>query len=114
MDLKDKPGFTDVGNLLSTYLGSSPTHVANIQSILDLPGRIEFSQTYRYSSQLPEYSVHPYNTADARLGRAMSEGLSFAVVGQNLLRPNHPEFGGDPGPLVGIKRTVYASLTWTR
>jgi iron complex outermembrane receptor protein len=114
MDLKDKPGFTDVGNLLSTYLGSSPTHVANIQSILDLPGHLEFSQTYRYSSQLPEYSVHPYNTADARLGRAMSEGLSFAVVGQNLLRPNHPEFGGDPGPLVGIKRTVYASLSWTR
>ena len=114
MDLKDKPGFTDVGNLLSTYLGSSPTHVANIQSILDLPGRLEFSQTYRYSSQLPEYTVHPYNTADARLGRAMSEGLSFAVVGQNLLRPNHPEFGGDPGPLVGVKRTIYASLTWTR
>jgi iron complex outermembrane receptor protein len=114
MDLKDKPGFTDVGNLLSTYLGSSPTHVANIQSILDLPGHLEFSQTYRYSSQLPEFGVHPYNTADARLGRAMSEGLSFAVVGQNLLRPNHPEFGGDPGPLVGIKRTVYASLTWTR
>jgi iron complex outermembrane receptor protein len=114
MDLKDKPGFTDVGNLLSTYLGSSPTHVANIQSILDLPGHLEFSQTYRYSGQLPEFNVHPYNTADARLGRAMSEGLSFAVVGQNLLRPNHPEFGGDPGPLVGIKRTVYASLTWTR
>jgi iron complex outermembrane recepter protein len=114
MDLKDKPGFTDVGNLLSTYLGSSPTHVANIQSIFDLPGRFEFSQTYRYSSQLQEYAVHPYNTADARLGRTMSEGLSFAVVGQNLLRPNHPEFGGDPGPLVGIKRTVYASLTWTR
>src|SRR3984885_5174630 len=114
MDLKDKPGFTDVGNLLSTYLGSSPTHVANIQSILDLPGHLQFSQTYRYSSQLPEYSVHPYNTADARLGRALSEGLSYAVVGQNLLRPNHPEFGGDPGPLVGIKRTVYASLTWTR
>ena len=62
----------------------------------------------------PNSDVHPYNTADARLGRAMSEGLSFAVVGQNLLRPNHPEFGGDPGPLVGIKRTVYASLTWTR
>jgi iron complex outermembrane receptor protein len=114
MDLRDKPGFTDVGNLLSTYLGSSPTHVANIQSIFNLPKHFEFSQTYRYVSELPEYSVHPYNTADARIGRAMGEGFRFAVVGQNLLRPSHPEFGGDPGPLVGIKRTVFASLSWTR
>jgi iron complex outermembrane receptor protein len=114
MDLKDKPGFTDVGNLLSTYLGSSPTHTANIQSILSLPGRFEFSQTYRYVSQIPEYSVHPYNTVDARLGRAVGEGLKLSVVGQNLLRPSHPEFGGDPGPLVEIKRSVFATLSWTR
>lgn len=114
MNLKDKPGFSDVGNLLSTYPGSSPTHTANVQSILSLPGRFEFSQTYRYVSQISEYGVHPYNTVDARVGRAVGEGLKFAVVGQNLLRPSHPEFGGDPGPLVGIKRAVFASLSWTR
>jgi iron complex outermembrane recepter protein len=114
MDLRDKPGFTDVGNILPTYLGSSPTHVANVQSIVNLPWHWEFNQTYRYSSQLPEYSVHPYNTADARLGRNFGEGFKLAVVGQNLLRPSHPEFGGDPGPLVGIKRTAFASITWSR
>jgi iron complex outermembrane recepter protein len=113
-DLRDKPGFTDVGSLLSTYLGSSPTHTANVQSILSLPKHLEFSQTYRYVSELPEYSIHPYSTADARLGRAVGEGFTFSVAGQNLLRPSHPEFGGDPGPLVGIKRTVFASLTWAR
>jgi iron complex outermembrane receptor protein len=114
MDLGDRPGFTDVGNLLSTYLGSSPTHVANIQSIVNLPGHLEFSQTYRYSSQLPEYSVHPYNTVDGRLGRHVGEGFDFAVVAQNLLRPSHPEYGGDPGPLVGIKRSAYLSITWAK
>jgi iron complex outermembrane recepter protein len=114
MELKDKPGYTDVGNLLSTYLGSSPTHVANIQSIVNLPKHFEFSQTYRYVSQLPEYSVDPYNTADSRVARGLGEGFKFAVVGQNLLRPSHPEFGGDPGPLVGIKRTVFASVSWAR
>jgi iron complex outermembrane receptor protein len=114
MDLKDKPGYTDVGNELSSYMGSSPTHVASFNSQFNLPKRIEFDQTYRYSSQLPEYSVHPYNTADARLGWHPGEGLSFSVVGQNLLRASHPEFGGDPGPLVGIKRSIYANLTWTR
>jgi iron complex outermembrane receptor protein len=114
LKLTDRPGFTDVGNLLSTYLGSSPTHVANVQSILSLPGHFEFNQTYRYTSQLPEYLVHPYNTLDARLARSVGEGLDFAVVGQNLLRPSHPEFGGDPGPLVGIKRSIYLSVRWAR
>jgi iron complex outermembrane recepter protein len=114
MDLGDKPGFTDVGGLLGTYMGSSPTHVANMQSIEDLPQHFELSQTYRYSSQLPEYSVHPYNTLDARLGRRVGEGFEFAAVGQNLLRSSHPEFGGDPGPLVGIKRTAYLSIRWAK
>ena len=114
LDLKDRPGFTDVGNLLSTYLGSSPTHVANVQSILNLPGHVEFNQTFRYSSQLTEYGVHPNGTVDVRVARRVGEGFSLAAVGQNLLRPSHPEFGGDPGPLVGIKRSAYLSITWTR
>jgi iron complex outermembrane recepter protein len=114
MSLTDKPGFSDVGNLLSSYLGSSPTHVANAESTLRLPQHFAFSQTYRYSGELPEYSVHPYNTADLHLERQVGEGLVIAATGQNLLRPSHPEFGGDPGPLVGIKRSAYLSITWAR
>lgn len=114
MSLTDKPGFSDVGNLLSSYLGSSPTHVANVASTVKLPQHFDFSQTYRYSGELPEYSVHPYNTVDLRLERQLGEGLVFAVTGQNLLRPSHPEFGGDPGPLVGVKRSAYLSITWAR
>ncbi|MGB6687240.1 MAG: TonB-dependent receptor, partial [Terracidiphilus sp.] len=114
MELSDRPGYTDVGNLLSSYLGSSPTHDANVQSIINLPKHFEFNQTYRYVSELPAYSVHPYNTADVRLARRVGEGFDFAVVGQNLLRPSHAEFGGDPGPLVGIKRSAYLSITWAR
>jgi iron complex outermembrane recepter protein len=113
MDMKDKPGFTDVGNILSSYTGASPSHTASFQSQFNLPRRLEFDQTYRYTSQLPEYSVHPYSTADARLGWLAGEGLTFSITGQNLLRASHPEFGGDPGPLVGIRRSVYANLTWT-
>lgn len=112
MDLKDKPGYTDVGNLLETYTGSSPSHVANVQSIFTLPRGLEFSQTYRYSSQLPEYAIHPYNTADAQLAWSPRERLGLSFNAQNLLRPSHPEFGGDPGPLVGIKRSFYISLHW--
>jgi len=114
MDLKDQPGFNDVGNLLSSYMGSSPSHLATAQSRFNLPGHLEFDQTYRYVSGLPEYSVHPYSTADARLGWRTAAGIDFAVVGQNLVRPDHPEFGGDPGPLVQIKRSIFLSVRWAK
>jgi iron complex outermembrane receptor protein len=112
MSLRDKPGFTDVGNLLGSYGGSSPSDLVGFDSLVDLPKHFELDQTYRYSSALPAQSVHSYSTADVRLGWHWREGLDFSVIGQNLLRPSHAEFGGDPGPLVGIKRSVYAKITW--
>ena len=114
MSLRDKAGFTDVGGLLSTYSGASPTSVGTFQSSFDLPKRFEFDATYRYSGELPEYGVAAYSTADARLGWDWGEGLDFSVVGQNLLQPSHVEFGGDAGPLVGIKRAVYAKIMWNQ
>jgi iron complex outermembrane receptor protein len=114
MELKDKTGFTDVGNLLSSYQGSSPRHVVSFQSFFNLPKHFELDTTYRYSSRLPAYSVEAYSTADVRLGWHVGESTEFSVVGQNLLSPSHPEFGGDPGPLVRIKRSAFAKLTWRR
>jgi iron complex outermembrane receptor protein len=114
MDLKDKPGFTDVGNLLSSYLGSSPSSLVGFQSLFNLPKHFELDATYRYSSALPAQLVSSYSTADLRLGWHFGEGLDFSVVGQNLLQPSHKEFGGDPGPLVGIKRSVYGKITWRK
>ncbi|HEY2469502.1 MAG TPA: TonB-dependent receptor [Terracidiphilus sp.] len=114
MDLRDKPGFNNVPNLYSSYVGSSPSHLVSFQSIFSLPKHIALNQTYRYVSQIPTFSVHPYSTADAGLDWEMGRGLNLSVIGQNLLRPTHAEFGGDPGPLVEIKRSVFARLTWTR
>jgi iron complex outermembrane receptor protein len=114
MQLKDKPGFTDVGNLLSSYMGSSPSSLVGFQSLFNLPKHFELDATYRYSSALPAQAVGAYSTADVRLGWHAGEYLDFSVVGQNLLRPSQAEFGGDPGPLVGIKRRIYGKITWRR
>jgi iron complex outermembrane receptor protein len=114
MALRDKPGFTDVGNLLSSYMGSSPTSLLTFQSQFNLPKHFELDATYRYTSQLSAYSVGAYSTADLRLGWHFGESLDFSVVGQNLLQPSHGEFGGNPGPLVGIRRSAYAKITWRR
>jgi len=112
-DLKDRPGYTDVGNLLMNYTGASPAHQANVQSIVKLPGHVEFDQAYRFVDALPAYSVHTYNTVDGRLDWRPGKGFDLSCSGQNLLRPSHPEFGGNPGPLAGIKRSVIASITWS-
>jgi iron complex outermembrane receptor protein len=110
--LRDAPGFTDTGMLLSSYRGSSPSHGVVIHSLLNLPKRFEFDLMYRYSSALPAQLVTAYQTGDVRLGWHLGEHWEFSAVGQNLLQPFHPEFGGDPGPLVGIKRSAYAKITW--
>jgi iron complex outermembrane receptor protein len=92
--------------------GSSPQHQVQVQSYLDLPRSFEFSQTYRYVSSLPAQLVGGYHTVDARVAWHPNRHLELSVTGQNLLQPRHAEYGGDPGPLVGIKRNVFATLTW--
>jgi iron complex outermembrane receptor protein len=114
MSLRDKQGFTDTGGLLSSYMGSSPSSIVGFQSHFNLPKHFELDQTYRYSSALPAQAVGAYSTADVRLGWHVGEGLDFSVVGQNLLQPHHYEFGGDAGPLVGIKRSIYGKITWRK
>ena len=74
----------------------------------------EFDQTYRYVSALPAQLVSGYSTADLHFAWAATRQMEFSIVGQNLFQPQHTEFGRDPGPLVGIKRSVYAQITWRR
>jgi iron complex outermembrane receptor protein len=114
MALGDKSGYTDTGNILRSYLGSSPSSLVGFQSFINLPKHFEFDQTFRYSSALPAQAVGSYSTADVRLGWHFGEGLDFSLVGQNLLQPSHAEFGGNPGPLVGIKRSIYGKITWRK
>jgi iron complex outermembrane receptor protein len=65
-------------------------------------------------SQLPGQNVLAYSTGDARLGWRFSRHFDLSIIGRNLFQPSHFEYGGDPLGLVGIKRSVYAKLTWSR
>jgi iron complex outermembrane recepter protein len=114
MNLRDAPGFTNVGSLLSSYEGSSPRHVGVVQSLVNLPKRFELDLMYRVTTGLTAQAVPTYQTGDVRLGWHFGEHAEFSVVGQNLMQPCHTEFGGDPGPLVGIKRSVYGKITLRR
>lgn len=113
MDLRKKANSAALGNTASTE-GASPHHQVVIQSQLNLPRNLEFDQTYRFISALPAQLVSGYGTADLRLGWRFARDFELSFEGQNLLQPHHPEFGGDPGGLVGVRRSAYARITWQK
>ena len=111
MDLHDRP-WLSYTQTLTTLRGSSPNSQVVARSMIDLPRHFEFDQVFRYVGPLPAQNVESYETADVHFGRYLTHGLSFSLVGQNLLQPHHQEFGIAPGPNVGIKRGFYARVTW--
>jgi iron complex outermembrane receptor protein len=113
MNLHNGAGSTDLSTAQSLE-HSSPRHQFGGQSFLDLPGHLEFSQIFRYVSVLGAQDVKGYETADLRLSWRGIPHLEFAVTAQNLLQPHHVEFAGDPSGQVGIKRSVFATLTWRK
>ena len=114
LNLESIPGVVDGGNYVSKDEGSCPHNQVTLQSRFNLPKGFEFDQTYRYVSALPAFLVGSYSTADTHFAWRATRQVEFSVVGENLFQPHHAEFGGNPGPLVGIKRSVYAQITWRR
>jgi len=117
----NRPGVAGSFNFLVTSSdnGSSPHDESDAQSILLLPRKTEFDADIRYVSALPAQTASPagpavgaYTTADARFAWHARANWDLSLVGQNLFQPHHPEFGGDDGPLVGIRRSFYAQVTW--
>ena len=113
MNLGRSPHSEDVGTA-SAIVGSSPQHQVSIQSSFDLSKKLQLDLMYRYVSALPGQMVSAYSTGDARLGWRISAHLELSLVGENLFQPWHFEDGGDPLGLVGIRRSAYAKITWTR
>jgi iron complex outermembrane recepter protein len=113
MNIGKSPNSQDIGTAAS-IVGSSPQHQATVQSAFDLTKRLQLDLTYRFVSALPAQGVPAYSTGDARFGWRLNRKLDLSFVGENLFQPWHVEYAGDPGPLVGIKRSVYAKLTWSR
>ena len=114
MDLQRGTNSLDIGTA-PIVAGSSPRHEATLQSNFDFAKHFSFDFTNRYVSALPALKIHPYITADARLAWQVNHQFQISVVGQNLYQPYHFEYGGsDPGPSVGIRRSVFGQITWKR
>lgn len=113
MKLHLAPGFTDA-DPIAAYEGSSPHRQARLQSVLDLPHGFEADADYRFVSALPAQDVKSYQTGNVRVAWRVSRHYQVEAVGRNLLQPSHREFMGNNGNAVGIRRTFYGGLLWTR
>jgi iron complex outermembrane receptor protein len=113
LDAHPRPGFNDTGTAAS-YEGSAPHRMATLQSLINLRHSAEFDFDYRFVSRLPAQKVESYQTMDAHASWMPDKSLRFTVSGRNLLQPHHHEFAGDNDLPVGIRRSVYGGITWTR
>jgi iron complex outermembrane receptor protein len=104
-EIGPKPGH----NFNPEYLGNDARNQVLLQSILNLPKHFQFDVVARYLDGLAKSfataDVPAYWTFDARLAYAY-KGFELAVVGQNLAREGHPEFG-----TAVLPRSVYAKIS---
>ena len=96
-------------------IGSSPQHQFQIRSYLDLPRNWEWDTSVYGVGRLPSFGVPAYARVDTRVGWRLSERAAISLVGQNLLRRRHTEFGslGASIETTEVKRTGYARFTWS-
>ncbi len=73
--------------------GQSPQQQLGLRLSVDLAQDWELDLIGRYVDRRDAFALDAYTELDARLGWHVSRGLSLALVGRNLLHPDHVEYG---------------------
>ena len=100
---------------LPVAAGRVPENKFNLQISLDPLENFEVDVIGRYTGRLTGFTetIDPYFSVDARLAFRASNYLELSVVGQNLLKDHHEEFGPPLGTIpFGIERGIYGKATW--
>ncbi|HEX4807474.1 MAG TPA: TonB-dependent receptor, partial [Bryobacteraceae bacterium] len=111
--LKNAPTGSDALSITSVT-GGSPKHEIMAQSAFDIGKQLQLDLDYRYISALWALGIPAYSTGDARLGWRFRPDFELSLAGQDLLQPHHMEYTADVGPNVGIRRSAYLQLIWTK
>lgn len=92
---------------------NDPNYYGSLRSSFDLPWHLQFDAVLRYVDSLPDPATPAYTALDLRLAWSPRKNLELAVVGRNLLDPQHPEFANaDPALTHEVDRSVFATLRW--
>jgi iron complex outermembrane receptor protein len=110
IDFRRRPGSNDALTEASSE-GSSPRFRGSLWASVDLPWDLELDGLVRRVGALPAQGVAAFWELNARLAYVPSDKLELAVVGQNLLKAHHQEFGSSP-VAPSVERTVFGKLVW--
>ena len=112
LDLRNTDGGQDTVALLNE--GKTPEHQASLRTMLQLSKNVEYDIWVRYVDDLSALDVPSYWTMDMRVGWMARRNLELALVGQNLLDNQHPEFNAAfyNGIAPEVERSVYAKATY--
>ena len=100
-DLSFQPGSSKLLGIAQA--GDDPHHQASLRSSMNLPYDLNFDADFRYVGALPNPAVPEYVELNSRLAWKVSDTLSVALAGYNLMHGHHLEYaGGDE-----IRRSVY-------
>lgn len=92
----------------SEQLGNDPKHRVSLRSSMSLGPAVSLDAKLRYVSKLPNPRVKHHVELDARIAWQLSDRLSLALVGSNLLHKRHIEYAGANA----VPRSVFAELRW--
>ncbi len=110
VDARHEPGSIDASTV-GQLEGDTPAHSVMARSTFQIPHNFDIGLGWRFVSAIPDQKVESYSTADISAGWRPRQSVEFRLVGSNLFSPAHVEYGGDPGPLVGIVRSIYFGIT---
>jgi iron complex outermembrane receptor protein len=108
-DITRDAGSNDVGRGLSE--ANDPNHLFSLRTSVDLGRAVELDAFVRYVSALPEPLVPAFTEVSARIGWRPTARVELALVGQDLAREQHPEFGPDTPFRVEFERSVRVVVT---
>jgi iron complex outermembrane receptor protein len=104
VDISRAEGSRDVSNGVSE--ANDPPHQFTARAAFDLARNFEADVWWRSVAALPDPVVPAYSELNARLGWRPNERVELALVGQDLLHGQHPEFGTPVPRRVEFERSV--------
>jgi iron complex outermembrane receptor protein len=102
-------GSRDVTQGVNEY--NDPRHLFSLRGAFDISRTVELDAWLRYVGALPNPAVPAYTELNARAGWQVSPRLELALIGQDLLHGQHPEFGTSVPRRIEFERSLRALLT---
>lgn len=103
-DITRAEGSRDVGNGVSE--ANDPGYLVTLRAGVSLPRNVDADFWWRAVGALPDPAVPAYSELNARVGWRPNDRVELALVGQDLLHAQHPEFGTAVPRRVEFERSV--------